>query len=277
MPVYSNKIFITLLFLLVLLSIPVREVLAQSRQTEILAAADPSLSEQLIQATRENIFGYELFENHGSVMLLIDPRSGDILSANRVARQYYGHHDLTNMKIQQINILSPEQVVAEMRRAESLNRNYFNFRHQLADGAIRDVEVYSYPVFFYETKLLFSLVVDVTDRLLAETMVRQKERTARWVMGGLLFFAVISVGLLWLIVMRQKRHQQILQAKNRQLEKARDEIKILRGIIPICSFCKKIRDEQGAWSKLEQYISRHSEALFSHGICPDCMEEHYLE
>jgi vacuolar-type H+-ATPase subunit H len=49
-------------------------------------------------------------------------------------------------------------------------------------------------------------------------------------------------------------------------------VKRLEGIIPICSYCKKIRDDQNSWQQLEQYLSEHSEALFSHGICPHCAE-----
>lgn len=55
-----------------------------------------------------------------------------------------------------------------------------------------------------------------------------------------------------------------------ELQKALKEIKTLRGIVPICSYCKKIRDDQGSWSQLEKYVHEHSEAEFSHGICPEC-------
>ena len=51
-------------------------------------------------------------------------------------------------------------------------------------------------------------------------------------------------------------------------------VKRLEGIIPICSYCKRIRDDQNCWNQLEQYLSDHSDALFSHGICPHCMKEH---
>lgn len=51
------------------------------------------------------------------------------------------------------------------------------------------------------------------------------------------------------------------------------EIKSLKGIIPICSYCKKIRDDKESWQQIEAYISAHSDALFSHGICPSCLEE----
>ena len=53
------------------------------------------------------------------------------------------------------------------------------------------------------------------------------------------------------------------------------ELKILRGLMPICSFCKKIRDDDGYWNQLEAYISDHSEAQFSHSICQECMDKYY--
>ena len=62
-----------------------------------------------------------------------------------------------------------------------------------------------------------------------------------------------------------------------ELEEAVNEIKILKGIIPICMHCKEVRDDKGYWSHLEKYISKHSEAQFSHGLCDKCMEEHYPE
>lgn len=61
------------------------------------------------------------------------------------------------------------------------------------------------------------------------------------------------------------------------LQSALTEIKILRGIIPICSGCKQIRDDKGAWSQIESYISSHSEAEFSHGLCPTCYEKQKKE
>lgn len=59
--------------------------------------------------------------------------------------------------------------------------------------------------------------------------------------------------------------------KNKDLEKALDEVKTLQGIIPICSYCHNIRDDEGAWNQLDAYIHKHSNAVFSHGICPKCL------
>lgn len=55
------------------------------------------------------------------------------------------------------------------------------------------------------------------------------------------------------------------------------EVRILTGLLPICSFCKKIRDGDETWQPLELYISRHSEAEFSHGLCPECLRDQYPE
>lgn len=70
--------------------------------------------------------------------------------------------------------------------------------------------------------------------------------------------------------MEQERKQ--LQA---QLAKAQQQLKILSGLLPICSYCKKIRDDQGYWNQLEEYITDHSEAEFTHSLCPTCVRVHY--
>ncbi len=62
-----------------------------------------------------------------------------------------------------------------------------------------------------------------------------------------------------------------------ELKQALAEVKVLRGFLPICASCKKIKDDQGYWKQIEEYISGHSEAEFSHGICPDCAQELYPE
>ncbi len=67
-----------------------------------------------------------------------------------------------------------------------------------------------------------------------------------------------------------------LQEKVVELEKALSEVKELHGLLPICSYCKKIRNDDNYWEVLERYISDHSHAEFSHGICPDCYEKHII-
>jgi hypothetical protein len=68
-----------------------------------------------------------------------------------------------------------------------------------------------------------------------------------------------------------------LHRKNVILEQAMAEIKVLKGLLPICMHCKKIRDEEGYWSQIETYIMQHSNTEFSHGICDDCLNTLYPE
>lgn len=61
----------------------------------------------------------------------------------------------------------------------------------------------------------------------------------------------------------------------RQTSQLQKEVGLLEGLLPICAFCKKIRDEKEEWQPIEKYISEHSPASFSHGLCPDCIQKHY--
>ena len=74
---------------------------------------------------------------------------------------------------------------------------------------------------------------------------------------------------------RMVEMQDALARKVEDLGKALDQIKTLRGILPICAGCKKIRDDKGYWNQVEVYIRDHTEAEFSHGICPECMDKLY--
>lgn len=69
----------------------------------------------------------------------------------------------------------------------------------------------------------------------------------------------------------ERENEELIKA----LQKALDEVKTLEGILPTCSYCRKIRDDGGEWHQLEEYIQTHSEAQFSHGICPDCAGLHF--
>jgi PAS domain S-box-containing protein len=111
-----------------------------------------------------------LFRNSGSAMLIIDPDSGNIVDANDAASSFYGLslETLKAMKIEEINTLPADKIKQEMRLAVEHHRNYFNFRHRLADGRVRDVEVHSGPITFEGRTQLYSIVHDVTEAKKAE-------------------------------------------------------------------------------------------------------------
>jgi len=84
-----------------------------------------------------------------------------------------------------------------------------------------------------------------------------------------------AFGELGALALRHSHGLDELRRTNERLGKALTEVKTLRGILPICSGCKKIRDEAGYWHQVESYIHDHSEADFTHGICEDCARRIY--
>ncbi len=94
------------------------------------------------------------------------------------------------------------------------------------------------------------------------------------------FNRILALSAIWvtaILGLQRKTAEDKREEAIREREKALDDIKILNGLIPICSSCKKIRDDRGYWNQLEVYIKNHSEADFSHGICPECAKRLYPE
>ncbi len=89
-------------------------------------------------------------------------------------------------------------------------------------------------------------------------------------------FKDVNVALESEITLRKTSEEKLHQTAS-DLERALKEIKTLQGIIPICGYCKKIRDDSGIWKQLEVYITMHSDAEFSHGVCPDCVRRFHPE
>lgn len=129
-----------------------------------------------------------LFQGNHSVMLLIDPETGAIKDANPAASQYYGWTpaELKSKNISHLNTLSSQEVIAEMQKAKNENRNQFFFKHRLASGEVRDVEVYSAPIQFRESTLLYSIVHDVTERVRAEKALQESEERVRFKLQSIL-------------------------------------------------------------------------------------------
>jgi PAS domain S-box-containing protein len=116
-----------------------------------------------------------LFENNHVAMMLLDPKSGSIVDANPAAVSFYGwtRRELTDKSIYDINTLTSEMLEKEIEDSVTEKRNRFLFKHQLADGSVRDVEVYSGPIDVGGRSLLYAMIYDITRRLQTE---REKEQ-----------------------------------------------------------------------------------------------------
>jgi two-component system sensor histidine kinase EvgS len=119
-----------------------------------------------------------LFQNHLAVKFIIDPVSGNIVEANEAAEKFYGWpvEQLRRMRIQDINVLSPEKVEGEMEKAKTRQRTHFEFRHRLADGSVRDVEVFSSRIDIKGKAMLHSIIHDITEHRKLEEQYRQAQK-----------------------------------------------------------------------------------------------------
>ena len=180
------------------------------------------------------------FDSHHAPMILFDAETSQIVDANPAACAFYGYDldQITKMQISEINTMPQEDIANEMELARSQDRQYFNFKHRLAGGELRDVEAYRGSIKYNQRDLFYSVIHDVTVR---------------------------------------RRHEAEREELIAGLRDALAEIKTLSGLLPICAECKKIRDDKGYWQQIEEYIGEHSDARFSHSICPDCMAKLYPE
>jgi len=303
----------------------------------------------------------QMFHGHSAVMLVIDPATGGIVDANEAAARFYGWpvSGLKEMTIHQINDLPTEIVQDRMAAAAAEPRARFEFRHRLADGSTREVEVYSNGIEIAGRAYLYSIIHDITERVQAEQTkravhdrLRRAEEFARFghweyslddrimhasegasriygfftatiplqtirncalaeyrpildrALGDLIErnlpfdqeFAIhrISDGAIVQVhskaeydgktrrifgvvqdITQRKRIEEERERLIRELQQAIEQVKTLSGIVPICAHCKRIRDDRGYWEHVEAYVSEHTEAEFSHGICPQCLERFY--
>jgi len=133
-------------------------------------------------AVRESERRYrQMFENNRAVQILLDPETGAIVDANVAAVEFYGWDidTLRSMHIWQINMLDEDAVRSEMANASQQRRSYFVFRHRLANGDLRDVEVHSGPIVAGGRTLLYSIIHDVTERKIAEEALLLSEQKYR--------------------------------------------------------------------------------------------------
>ena len=161
----------------------------------------------------------DLFINHGAVSLLIEPATGRILDANPAAAKYYGwtRQELTSMSIKDINILSPTEVAREMERAKAGDRTYFEFRHRLADGSIRDVAVFSTGITTQGQEVLYSIVHDITVSKKADAALAARTRLFLAVLGCLSLVLLVLVARLSASVRQRNAAVQVARRSEEKL------------------------------------------------------------
>ncbi|WDD97022.1 EAL domain-containing protein [Thalassomonas actiniarum] len=145
-----------------------------------MVATNDRLNVSLSLSKHEQLYR-QMFEKNQAIKLIIDPAQGRILEANEAALRFYGYDKATfvGMLITELNTLTEEEVKQEMLLAKKEARVFHNFRHRLASGDIRDVEVYSGPITVEDKTFLYSIILDVTRRKKAEQALLETEQRQR--------------------------------------------------------------------------------------------------
>jgi len=172
------------------------------------------------------------------VGIVVLDQNGKVYEANKRYADMLGY---SMEEVHQLHVwdwdpnFTKEQVL-EMARTVNDVGHHFETRHRRKDGTLIDVELSNNGTVYRGQKLIFCVCLDITDRKRAE-----------------------------------KEREKLIK----ELQEALKEINTLRGILPLCSFCKKVRDDKGFWEQVDVYIQKHSQADISHSVCPECGKKHY--
>jgi ligand-binding sensor domain-containing protein len=169
-----------------------------------------------------------------------------------------------------LSFVSPERVHTSYKLE--------GFDPDWVDGGGRRVAEYTkLPPGAYTFRVTARNEDGVSSASAAELTLEQKPyfyETRLFLVACALGFLLIGFGVYRLRIARLRRDERELKAR---VAAALADVKVLSGLLPVCASCKKIRDDKGYWNQIETYIAEHSEADFSHGICPDCMKKLYPE
>ena len=193
--------------------------------------------------------------NTTSDMIHLNDFDGKILYANHATETILGYkvEEVLGRPAFDIIHSDDQAAIQEAMKALASASDDFVLTHEIKllkkDGSYVDVEVRGFIVNLEQHRYIGAVIRDISNRKKAE-----KE-----------------------LAMYQENLESLVRERTKKLETALAEIKTLKGILPICMHCKKIRDDEGYWNQIESYIHARSEAEFSHSVCPGCMAEHYPE
>lgn len=178
-----------------------------------------------------------LVEQSRDGIVILDGQ-GKVREVNRRFAEMLGYtmQEMQSLTVWDWEAMFPENRTAEMVSTADESGDHFESRHRRKDGSVYDVEISTNAAVFGDEKYIFCVCRDVTE---------------------------------------QKREAEEKEALIRDLQAALAEIKTLRGLVPVCSYCGKLRDDDGYWQQVDVYLARHSEADVTHGICPQCMQERF--
>lgn len=216
-----------------------------------------------------------IFEQSPYGILLIDCE-GNITDFNETAHRDLGYtrEEFAQIRLTDIDpFQSPEEVQSSIGEVLSQGSAEFEVRHRTKDGEIRDVHVMTRVLNLSGNNVFQTIWHDITEQKRAEEELNSyREDLEELVRERTTELSKLNEQL-HKDIARRKIAEKIQEDLIIELRDAIAKIKTLTGLIPICAWCKKIRDDKGYWKKVETYIREHSDASFTHGICPDCLKK----
>lgn len=206
-------------------------------EVERLRSAERERKELEAQLQDELKRWHIMIEQSRDGIVILRP-DGSIYETNRQYAEMLGYtlEEVYKLSIWDWDAIYEKDELLELLKKVDEKGAHFTTKHKRKDGTIIDIELSNNGVTYGGLKLIFCVCRDVTRR-------------------------------------NQEAEEQAALIK--ELKTAISEIKTLQEIIPICSYCKKIRDDKGYWEQLETYIHEHAGTRFSHGLCPECAHKHY--
>jgi len=181
-----------------------------------------------------------IFEKSSDALLILNGENGTILEANQTVESILGYESKTLPGKRFYILLSSDSRSSreDIMKKITVYGNVFVQEFRRADGSPCTMDLTVTMIPWKDNSAILVTIRDATERIRAE----------------------------------QEREKLI-----RELQEAMEKIKTLKGLVPICMHCKNIRDDEGFWQKVEIYVQEHSDAQFSHGICPSCLKKYYPE
>ncbi|WP_319521510.1 PAS domain-containing protein [uncultured Desulfosarcina sp.] len=204
----------------------------------VTALRDITEKKQAEQLLKDEVVQRRILVDQSRDGIVILDQEGNVYEANRRFAAMLGY---TVEEVQRLSVWDWDFQWSKARLLEMLRKvddtgDHFETVHKRKDGTLYEAEISTNGAVYQNRKLVFCVCRDITERKRSE-----------------------------------EERKQLIQ----ELQAALAEVKTLRGIIPICTQCKKIRDDDGYWQRVEQYIEERSDVLFTHGICEECAKKLY--
>ena len=189
---------------------------------------------------RDEVARWRLMIEQSRDGIVILGGNGAVVESNRKYAEMLGYsmEEMHNLHVWDWDTNFSKDQLVQMITTVDDSGDHFETQQKRKDGQTIIIEVSTNGIVYHGQKLIFCVCRDVTERKKTE---EERERLIK------------------------------------HLQEALAEVKDLRSILPICSFCKKVRDDKGYWEQVESYISKHTHVDLSHGICPECMDKYYPE